>query len=490
MVGRLFSKTYVTLNISAGDIRAFSVRAGRVKNWGSTPLAPGLVKDGLILQPQAVGEAIRLLFRSMKIPKQRVIASVTGMSFTYRVLSMPQVESDHLEEAIYRGAKREMPLPVEELYLSWQATEERNGEQDFFVMGVPRNLVNAVVETLSVAGIKPYIMDLKPLALARASGKSNAVVVAMEPDCFDIVLMVNGNTEVMHSVTPKGNGATIQEHVRQLADELSRTVKYYNSGHLESPLSVDTPLLLTGQLAVDTATSQLVQSETEYPVKPLVPPLDFQSDLPVALYAANMGLALRKTGDTNGFRDVQLNILAGTYPAKRLQVPYRHILAYLALAVIGGLLIPFFQMKSEAAAETIRLESEKDIRTQELFLAQRAYTSAVADAAEIDAAVAEAEAALEALRQEYQVALNTGESFADSLALVTETLPSLTYFTSIEMDTTKIYVEGTVDNPFIILGYIDALNANQVTEARIVEISEWADGEGLTSIYFAIEVTR
>ena len=123
-------------------------------------------------------------------------------------------------------------------------------------------------------------------------------------------------------------------------------------------------------------------------------------------------------------------------------------------------------------------------------MAQRAYIAAVADAAEIDAAIVEAEAALEALRQEYQVALNTGESFTDSLALVTETLPSLTYFTSIEMDTTKVYIEGTVDNPYIILSYIAALNANQVTEARIVEISEWTDDEGLTSIYFAIEVTR
>jgi len=490
MIGRLFGKTYVTLNIGAGDIRAFSVKAGRVKNWGSTPLAPGLVKEGLILQPQAVGEAIHLLFRSMKIPKNRVIVSVTGMSFTYRVLSMPQVDPDQLEEAIYRGAKREMPLPVEELYLSWQVVEERDGEQDFFVMGVPRNLVNAVAETLSVAGVKPYIMDLKPLALARASGKSNAVVVAMEPDCFDIVLAVNGNTEVMHSVTPKGNGATIQDHVRQLADELSRTVKYYNSGHLENPLSIDTPLLLTGQLAVDTATSQMVQSETEYPVKPLVPPLDFQSDLPVALYAANMGLALRQTKETNGFRDLQLNILAGTYPAKHVQIPYRHVLTYLALAVIGGLLIPFFQMKSEAAAETMRLESDKDIKTQELFLAQRAYTSAVAYAAEIDVAIVEAEAMLEALRQQYQAAITTGESFTDSLALITETLPYLTYFTSIEMNSTKIYVEGTVDNPFTVLSYVDALNANQSTEARIVEISEWTDSKGLTSIYFAIEVTR
>ncbi|UCB43367.1 MAG: pilus assembly protein PilM [Dehalococcoidales bacterium] len=490
MMKRLFSRTYVTLNISAGDVRAFSVQGGRVKNWGSVPLDPGLVRDGLILQPKAVGEAIHLLFQSRGIPRKRVIVSVTGMSFTYRVVSLPQVESNLLEEAIWRGAKREMPLPVEELYLSWQSIGERDDEEDFFVLGVPRNLVAAVVETLTVAGVKPYIMDLKPLALARAPGKNDAIVVAMEPDCFDIVLAVNGNTEVMHSVTPKGEGATIQDHVRQLADELSRTVKYYNSGNPENQLSVDTPLLLTGQLALDTATSELVQSEMEYPVRPLVPPLDFGPDLPVALYAANMGLALRKTGATNGFHDTQLNILAGTYPTKRIQVSVRHFLTYLALAVIAGLLIPFFQMKSEAAAETVNLQSELDVMNQELFLAEKALISAKADAAEVEAAISELNAVLEALRQEYQAVLTAGGSFAGNLDLVTEILPPLTYFTSIEMNTGTIHVEGTVDNPFTVLSYIDALEAEGFAGVRVVEISEFTDEEELTSIYFAIEVTK
>ncbi|HEY33650.1 MAG TPA: pilus assembly protein PilM [Dehalococcoidia bacterium] len=490
MIKGLFSRTYVTLSISAGDVRAFSVKGGRVKNWGSTPLAPGLVRDGLVLQPKAVGEAIRLLFQSRRIPRDRVIVSVTGMSFTYRVLSLPQVEPNLVEEAIWRGAKREMPLPVEEMYLSWQSIDAKDGEQDFFVLGVPRNLVTAVVETLNVAGIKPYIMDLKPLALARAPGKSDAIIVAMEPDCFDIVLAVNGNTEVMHSVTPKGDGATIQDHVRQLADELSRTVKYYNSGHAENPLSVDTPLLLTGQLALDTATTELVQSEMEYPVRPLVPPLDFRPDLPVALYAANMGLALRKTKATNGFHDTQLNILAGTYPTKRLQISTRHVLAYLALGIIAGLLIPFFLIKSEAAAETVRLESEKEIKTQELFLAEKALSTAKADAAEVEAAISELNAILEELRQEYQAVLTTGGSFAENLDVVTVDLPPLTYFTSIEMNASTIRVEGTVDNPFTVLSYIDALEAEGFADTRIAEIREFTDEEGLTSICFAVEVTR
>jgi Tfp pilus assembly PilM family ATPase len=490
MFEELFSRTYVTLNINAGDIRAFSMRGGRVKKWGSTPLAPGLVRDGLILQPSAVAEAIHLLFETMGIPKKRVIVSVTGLSFTYRILSLPQMDSEFLDEAIQRAAKREMPLPVEELYLSWQVIGHRDSENDFFVLGVPRNLVTAVVETLTGAGIKPYIMDLKPLALARAPAKNDAIVVSMEPECFDIVLSVNGNTEVMHAVTPKSEGATMRDHVRQLTDELSRTVKYYNSNHSDNPLSVDTPLLLTGQLTADSATSELIQAEMEYPVKPLVPPLHFQPELPVALYAANMGLALRKTRATNGFHDTQLNILAGTYRAKHVRISLRNLIPYLVLAVVAGLLLPFFQFKNDAVAETARLESELNTATHQLNLAELAYHRAVAGEAEAEAAISEVDVVLQALRQEHLAILAGAGDFAGNLKLVTDVLPHLASFTSLEMDKDRIIVEGLVDNPFTVLRYARALEAEAFTETRIAEIDEVFDTEGDVFIYYFIDITR
>lgn len=490
MFDKLFNRTYVTLNISAGDIRAFSMQGSRVKKWGSTPLSPGLVRDGLILQPNAVAEAIHLLFETMQIPKKRVIVSVTGLSFTYRVLSLPKMAPELLDEAIERAAKREMPLPVEELYLSWQTLVKKDVESDFFVLGVPRNLVMAVIETLTGAGIKPYIMDLKPLALARAPAKNDAIVVSMEPECFDIVLSVNGITEVMHAVTPKSKGATIRDHVRQLTDELSRTVKYYNSSHSENPLSPDTPLLLTGQLSSDKATNELIQAEMEYPVESLVPPLNFQPELPVSLYASNMGLALRKTKATNGFHDTQLNILAGTYRTKPFHISLKNVAPYLALIAIAALLIPFFQFKGNAVAETAQLQSELDMAIQELHLAELALVRAGANEADAEVAFNETNAVLETLRQEHMVMLAGAGDFSGNLELVTGILPPLASFTSVEMNTEYIFIEGILDNPFTVLSYAWDLEAEAFAETRIAVIDELVDEEDNISVYYLVEITR
>ena len=91
----------VTLSISTGSIKILTAKDRQVKKWGSLPLESGLVRDVLILQPQAVGEAIDALFKSIKAPRERVITSLTGLSFTYRFLNRPRMKSVLLEEAIH-----------------------------------------------------------------------------------------------------------------------------------------------------------------------------------------------------------------------------------------------------------------------------------------------------------------------------------------------------------------------------------------------------
>ena len=484
---------YVTLNITATSIRLLSVKGRRVDRWGSVPLAPGLVREGLILDPKAVGAAISALFKTTKVPKQKVITSLTGLSFTYRILSLPRMKPALQEEAIERAARKEIPLPLDEMYLSWQAIGGGRDELDFFVLGVPRNLIDALVQTLAEAGVTPYIMDLKPLALARAANREDALIVALEPDCFDIVLVANGIPAIMHTIAPRGEGASLEDNVRRLTDELSKTAKFYNSSHLENPFSPTTPLLLTGELSTDATTSKLIQAEIEYPVELLVPPLEFPPDLLVAIYATNMGLALKKVPQKTAtrFRDINLNILSGKYRVKAKPLPIRSILLSLALIIVIGLLFPLYQVKSQAGAETVRLQTELSRVGQELREARLAFD----EAKQIEDTINEIVADKDTLKREHEYILGKGGDFANNLELVTNALPSDAYFTSMEMGTEQIIVEGEAGSPLSVLIYATALEGQRgLSEVRIAEIDEGTEIETTetetTVISFVIVISK
>lgn len=481
----------ITLSISATCIRLLATEGRRVKGWGDAPLSPGLVRDGLILDPKGVGKSINGLFESTKISKERVIISVTGLSFTYRILSLPRMKRSLLEEAILRGARKEIPLPLEELYLSWRAIGGGPDELDFFVLGVPRNLVDAVVQTLAEAGVKPYVMDLKPLALARAANREDALIVALEPDCLDVIVVANGIPAVMHTVTPR-EGASIEDNIRRLTDELSRIVSFHDSSHPEDPVNPNTPLLLTGELSGD-ATAELIKSEIEYPVEFLVPPLEFPAELPVTAYTTNTGLALKEVsrrtaseGDTAGYHDINLNILSEKHRTTGGPVSLRRILMPLALAIAIGLLFPVYQLKSEADAEVVHLQNELSRVSEELH---QVHLTSV-EAGQIEDTIDEISAETDTLRQEHQHILSGNGYFADTLRLVAEALPSEVYFTLIEVGADQIVVEGRAENPLAVINYVTTLETEGVfSEVRIAEIDEVrkSEAEEVETVAGAIE---
>ena len=118
-----------TLHISTTGMKLLSMKGNKIKEWGSIPLKSGMVKNGLILEPKTVGAAIDELFKSTKVSKKSVVVTVTGLPFTYRILEMPEMKSHLINEAIIRAAKNEMTLPIDNLYLSWQAIGNTDGEQ-------------------------------------------------------------------------------------------------------------------------------------------------------------------------------------------------------------------------------------------------------------------------------------------------------------------------------------------------------------------------
>ncbi|MFC1967506.1 pilus assembly protein PilM [Chloroflexota bacterium] len=465
----------VTLNISPVSIRLLAAQGKQVKLWGEAPLEPGWVKDGQILETKAVGETIAQLLKSTGIPRDRVTVSLSNLPFTYRFLNLPKMKPSLQAEALRRAASREIPLPLEELYLAWQVIASRDNEQDFFLAGVSRNLIDAVVRTLAEAGLEAHIMDLKPLALVRAAGRENAIIVDMEADSFDIVIVTEGAPVIMHTVNPRGEGATIEENTRRLIDELSRTLDFHNSSNTDNPIDPATPLLLTGELSSDASVGDTVQTELGYPVAPLLPPLKTPAGLPVALYAANMGLVLKDTSPKNAgrFRDINLNILADKYRKVAIQpARLRNILLIAALIIVAGLLAPLYLAGITAGSETLILQEQMRQADRELNLKQLALERAQATEDNIHLINAE----MEMVYTEHEDILSTRGQFIRTLTLVTDALPTAAYFTGIDIGQENIAVSGQVDNPFTVIDYATSLEALQsFTEVRIINIGEIID---------------
>jgi Tfp pilus assembly protein PilN len=280
----------------------------------------------------------------------------------------------------------------------------------------------------------------------------------------------------MHTISPRGPGATLEDNVRRVSDELLKTVEFYNNNHPQSPLSPATSLLLTGELSANAAACQLIQAEIGHPVEPLKLPLKLPHDLPAASFATNIGLALKKlplksatNGDATYFCDINLNILSGQFGIKTSWFRLPNILLSLAILTGLGLLLPLSQLGSQADAEATRLQTELTGITQELNQAKVLADEAKQIEDQTKKIIADAETA----RQEYQYFSSISGDFALNLKLVTDVLPPGAYFTSVEMGKNQVTVKGEADNPFTVVAYVTALEAlGKFSDVRITSIDD------------------
>ena len=466
----------VTLEINSGAIKLLTASNGEVVRWQSLPLGPGLIKNGLIVEPKAVGARINALFESLHVPKKQVIVGLTCLSLVYRIISLPRMKPEVLEEAVQLAVKQEIPLPLEELYLSWQAIDSGGDELNVFVFGVPRNFIDAAIQALAAAGIKPYIIDLKPLALARVANRENALIVSIEPDSFDIVIVADGIPTIIRTLTPKGTGARIDDNIRSLTDELFRTVEFHNAGHPQSPIEPGTPLLLAGELSAESSINQLIQAEVEYPIESLAPPLKYPDGFPLSAYMVNLGLALKGRGqkrvlkkETARFQGTDINIIPAGYLTKPSRLPARYVFLAAILIIAIGSFFPLFELRSHNQAETTRLRTELSSISETL----RNTRLAVSDTTQAEARINEIKAEAEGLKQEHQDILSRGGYFADNFELVVKTLPPEADFTSVKIDSDQIIVTGEADNPFTVVRYATTLESQGVfSEIRITRIDD------------------
>jgi type IV pilus assembly protein PilM len=479
----------VALNICGKDIKVLSINGRQVKKWGSAELPPGLVSYGLVLDTKAVGQAVNALFKSIGLPRDKVIVSVAGLPFTYRFLKLPRMKSSLLTEAIIRAARKEFSTPLDELYLSWQQLPDEDNELSFFVLGVPVRPVDAMLETLKLAGIVPYLMGLRPLALARTAERSDAIIVNMEQCCFDIVFMSGGIPRVIHTITPRSETATLEDNIHRLADELTKTATFYQSNRPDAQLDTTTPLLLTGDWADKSASVALLQAEIEYPIQPLIAHTEIPPDLPMNSYAALIGLAMKKTPhntaqkirDAN-FVDINVNILDGKYrKPKARPVPLKYVLTWLVLAVLMVLLYPLYQARADVLAENAVLDNELYDINRKITVSSIIGEENVAKENTIQSLITDTKA----VNNAYMTTLGYRGEYGSNMETVTSLLPETAVYTGLEINHNEISVSGEADSMFTVIEYAAALDAlGTFYDVRINSLEE------ASSKFSAATVTR
>jgi|LFRM01.2.fsa_nt_gb type IV pilus assembly protein PilM len=161
-------KKHLGLDIGGAAVRLAIVSPGRkptAEKLSKLPVPPGAVENGRILDPEALGFAIKSelgpwegdLFTTIK---------AAGSGIALRFFKLPLLKKGELEEAVKFESENVLPFRLSEVFWDYEVYKARD-HLEVLVAAAEKQTVEQNLAVLSAAGITPQAVELGPLALVR-----------------------------------------------------------------------------------------------------------------------------------------------------------------------------------------------------------------------------------------------------------------------------------------------------------------------------------
>lgn len=170
------------------DINDLSLRIVKLQKRGGsfnlvsfneTFFSPGIVKEGVIQDEQALVKIIKTACNAVKGKKldtKYVVVSLPEEKSFAQVIQMPKMTNEELKLAVPFEAENYIPLSVNTVYLDFQVIDYHEpgvSHMDLLINVMAKSIVDSYVSCFKKAGLVPCILEVESQAIIRALMKNN-----------------------------------------------------------------------------------------------------------------------------------------------------------------------------------------------------------------------------------------------------------------------------------------------------------------------------
>jgi type IV pilus assembly protein PilM len=239
-------KNLVGVDIGTSSVKVVQVRESgkgvQLLKYGAEPLPPQSLVDGHVMNSGAVVDALRKLFKDLRIGQKEVALSIAGNSVIIKKLNLPLMKREELEEQIQWEAEQHIPYDISEVEIDYNVLGENadSGQMDVLLVAAKKEQIQDILEVAKEAKLRPLVVDIAAFVLQNTyelnygfnPGESIAlIIVGAEVTTVNIV---HGNMPQFTRDISNGGNSITEEIQKQLQVSFDEAEAYKAGGELHS----------------------------------------------------------------------------------------------------------------------------------------------------------------------------------------------------------------------------------------------------------------
>jgi len=294
-------------------------------------------------------DILRRLFKAYQIKNKNIALAVSTPDTCVKLIQLPKVPAQEIEELISWEAPQYLPWPPEELYVDYQllSTSSESPFAEAILVAVKRERIDPLLEVCREAGLRPVVVDAGVMALENQyevnyhnDYKRTVLMADIGASTVNLVVLKDGSTIYATSFAGGGNDFTkalqrdfdisfeeaefakkgklmpdismseVKQRIFEVADELARRIQqrldYFQAIYPNETIS---KVLLCGGVALFKGLDRFLARKFNLPVEVANPLQELIVDKRryggvrfsqiAPLLAVSVGLALRRIGDSS-----------------------------------------------------------------------------------------------------------------------------------------------------------------------------------------------
>jgi type IV pilus assembly protein PilM len=259
--------SYVGVDIGHKQIKIAEVeKVGggyKLSTLACVPTPIDAMKDGVVVDPDVVGIALKAALRENRISASTAVVGVSGASVIVRTIKVPKMLPTMLRKTLKYEAGHYVPSSIEDSYIESEILADLDdGQMEVLIVAAPREVVESKIRACERADLEVDIVDVEPFAAYRALIETNDHTVLNQ---MTIAIVDIGAAATTVSVVQSGKFAmtrTILQGGQVMTDAL-KTYFQLTDEHAESgKAQLDFTPLVANPLT-DHAPTKVVQQHAD-----------------------------------------------------------------------------------------------------------------------------------------------------------------------------------------------------------------------------------
>ncbi|GIV17355.1 MAG: pilus assembly protein PilM [Armatimonadota bacterium] len=230
----------VGLDLGSYTMKAVQVeptRTGwRLLQIAQCPTPADAIRDGVIVQPQEVAEAIKRLLRENAFRASAAVTAIAGAPVIVRQITLPKMTEAMLRKTIRYEASKYVSTSIEDSYIGFEIlgdvehvpaegeqSESTEKQMQVLLVVAPREMVDAQIRTVEMAGLEMLAIEVEAFALYRALFEINRVAMAKMEGRPAAMVDIGASYTNLYVVS--GNGFFLTRTIPIAGDTLTQTTQ-------------------------------------------------------------------------------------------------------------------------------------------------------------------------------------------------------------------------------------------------------------------------